>query len=99
MMLLDILDNLPRLRMSSNHFHLVLWILKECSLKNVPSYSSFRKMQSNLKKLCGSSPKSYTSSIGNLFYVNDMRETIARVSSYPLKTYLNLILLIYSGFC
>ncbi|KAJ6608000.1 hypothetical protein B0H10DRAFT_1816685 [Mycena sp. CBHHK59/15] len=78
-MLLDIIDNLPRLRMSSNQFKMILWILKECNVSNVPSYNGFRKMQNRLRELCGSAPKSYTSTVGNRFFVNDIRETIARV--------------------
>ncbi|KAJ6611032.1 hypothetical protein B0H10DRAFT_1810513 [Mycena sp. CBHHK59/15] len=81
-MLLDILDNLPRLRMSSNQFKMILWILKECNVSNVPSYDAFRKMQEHLRKLCGSEPKLYTPSVGNRFYVNDIRDTIARASIY-----------------
>jgi hypothetical protein len=79
-MLLDILDNLPRLRMSSNQFKMILWILKECKVADVPSYAAFRRMQEGLRELCGSTPKAYTSSIGNRFFVNDVRESIARVS-------------------
>ncbi|KAJ6615575.1 hypothetical protein B0H10DRAFT_2164804 [Mycena sp. CBHHK59/15] len=82
-MLLDILDNLPRLRMSSNQFKMILWILKQCNVSNVPSYNSFRKMQDKLRNLCGSEPKSYTSSVGNRFFVNDIRESIARDFSNP----------------
>ncbi|KAJ6480443.1 hypothetical protein C8R45DRAFT_1054393 [Mycena sanguinolenta] len=82
-MLLDILDNLPRLRMSSNQFKMILWILKECHISNIPSYNGFRKMQERLRNLCGSEPKLYTSSVGNRFYVNDIRETIARDFSNP----------------
>ncbi|KAJ7096589.1 hypothetical protein B0H15DRAFT_774168 [Mycena belliarum] len=82
-MLLDILDNLPRLRMSSNQFKMILWILKQCNVANVPSYSTFRKMQTHMRALCGSEPKSYTSSVGNQFFVNDIRETIARDFANP----------------
>ncbi|KAJ7827162.1 hypothetical protein B0H14DRAFT_3721679 [Mycena olivaceomarginata] len=82
-MLLDILDNLPRLRMSSNQFKMILWIMKECNVSNVPSYNSFRKMQNGLRTLCGSELKAYTSSVGNRFFVNDIRETIARDFSNP----------------
>ncbi|KAJ7606159.1 hypothetical protein DFH06DRAFT_1107659 [Mycena polygramma] len=82
-MLLDILENLPRLRMSSNQFKMILWILKQCNVANVPSYNSFRKTQTRLRKLCGSEPKLYTSSVGNRFFVNDIRETIARDFSNP----------------
>ncbi|KAJ6631043.1 hypothetical protein B0H10DRAFT_2321221 [Mycena sp. CBHHK59/15] len=82
-MLLDILDNLPRLRMSSNQLKMILWILNECKVTNVPSYSGFRRMQDHLRRLCGSEPKAYTSSIGNRFFVNDVRESIARDFANP----------------
>ena len=81
MMLLDILDNLPRLRMSSNQFKMILWLLKEAGVAHVPSYTSFRKMQNELRELCGSTPQQHTSSLGNIFYVNDVRESVARVSA------------------
>lgn len=85
MMLLDIIDNLPRLQMSSSQFKMILWILKESGVKNTPSNSSFRKMQQRLQTLCGSESKAHVSSLGNIFYVNDLRESIARVclSSLP----------------
>ncbi|KAJ7613787.1 hypothetical protein DFH06DRAFT_1286378 [Mycena polygramma] len=57
--------------------------LKQCNVANVPSYNSFRKTQTRLRKLCGSEPKLYTSSVGNRFFVNDIRETIARDFSNP----------------
>jgi hypothetical protein len=77
-MLLDILDNLPRLCMSSNQLRMVLWLLKEC-VSDVPSYDALRKVQTNLRECCGSIPKAYKSSLGNVFYVNDVRESVARV--------------------
>ncbi|KAJ7221325.1 hypothetical protein GGX14DRAFT_353565 [Mycena pura] len=76
-MLLDIVDNLPRLRLSSSHFKTILWLLKECGVRNLPSYYSFRKMQASLRDLCGSEPQAYTSSMGNRFFVNDVRESVA----------------------
>ncbi|KAJ6583705.1 hypothetical protein B0H10DRAFT_1833406, partial [Mycena sp. CBHHK59/15] len=82
-MLLDIYDNFPRIRMSSNQLKMILWILKECKVANVPSYYAFRKMQDDLRGLCGSEPKSYTSSVGNRFFVNDIRESIARDFANP----------------
>ena len=78
-MLLDILDNLPRLRLSSNMLRLIFWILKECGVSDVPSYDAFRKMQVGLRKKCGSVPTFSQSMLGNIFYVNDIRESIARV--------------------
>ncbi|KAF8056083.1 hypothetical protein FPV67DRAFT_1732296 [Lyophyllum atratum] len=82
-MLLDIIDNLPRLRMSGSQLRMILWLLKESGVRDVPSCDAFRKMQTSLRDLCGSIPKHYTSSIGNHFYTNDIRESIARDFSNP----------------
>lgn len=79
-MLLDVVDNLPRLRMSSSQFRVILWLLRQCGVANVPSYDSFRKLQSQLRENCGSKPVMHTSSLGNVFYMNDIRESVARVS-------------------
>ncbi|KAJ7756798.1 hypothetical protein DFH07DRAFT_773024 [Mycena maculata] len=73
----------PNKVMSSNQLKMILWILKECKVVNVPSYSGFRSMQDHLRNLCGSEPKGYTSSIGNRFFVNNVRELIARDFANP----------------
>ena len=78
-MLLDVLDNLPRLRMSSNQFKMILWLLRECHVRDVPSFDAFRKMQHGLRGACGTQPTVHKSSVGNIFYVNDVRESVARV--------------------
>ena len=83
--MLDIVDNLPRLRMSSNLFRMVLWVLKESGLSNVPSYEAFRKMQTDLQKRCGSEPTECKSSLGNIFYMNDIQETVAWVCYLDLR--------------
>ena len=75
-MLLDILDNLPRLHMSSNQFQMILWLLREAGVPNVPSYHGFRGIQKKLRVLCGSEPQQYKSSLGNIFYVNDVCESV-----------------------
>ena len=79
-MLLDILDNLPCLCVSNNLLKMFLWILKECGIPNVPSYEAFQKMQSNLQALCGTKPTLSQSALGNIFYVNNVQESIKRVS-------------------
>ena len=84
-MLLDIIDNLPRLCMSSSQFQMILWLLKECHVKNVPSFRAFRTLQHNLRQECGTQPTRHTSSVGNIFYVNNVRESVARVSSYIMS--------------
>ncbi|KAF8237494.1 hypothetical protein L208DRAFT_1421556 [Tricholoma matsutake] len=82
-MLLDILDNLPHLHMSSNQLQMTLWVLKESGVDNVPFYNSFQKMQTKLCKLCGSELKPSTSSIGNHFYVNNICESVAHDFGNP----------------
>ncbi|THU93261.1 hypothetical protein K435DRAFT_861654 [Dendrothele bispora CBS 962.96] len=82
-MLLDIMDNLPRLRLSTNHFKFILWLLKQAGVQQVPSYDSFRKVQKDLTHLCGSEPVKCTSFLGNRFYVNDPREAIKRQFANP----------------
>ncbi|THU77037.1 hypothetical protein K435DRAFT_703285 [Dendrothele bispora CBS 962.96] len=77
------MDNLPRLRLSSAHFQLVLWLLKECGVTHVPSYSAFRKMQENLNKICGDEPKHFKSLFNNHFYVNDPSAAIKRNFANP----------------
>ncbi|EIW73880.1 hypothetical protein CONPUDRAFT_25752, partial [Coniophora puteana RWD-64-598 SS2] len=82
-MLLDILDNLPRLRMSSAQFKLILWLLEQCNIPGVPSFDAFRKFQSELRKRCGSEPQPFTSMLGNHFHVNNIRDSVARDFSNP----------------
>ncbi len=79
-MLLDIIDNLPRLRLSTSQIRIFLWMLRELGIHNVPSYDTFREIQKGLREMCGSEPVACKSSAGNIFYVNDLRDSIARVS-------------------
>ncbi|TRM61676.1 hypothetical protein BD626DRAFT_375148, partial [Schizophyllum amplum] len=72
-MLLDIIDNLPRLRMSSNQFQIILWLLKECGVKRVPSYDKFRKTQQSVSRMCGTSnTEEHKSTLGNRFFTNNI---------------------------
>ncbi|KAJ7753276.1 hypothetical protein B0H16DRAFT_1459575 [Mycena metata] len=89
---LDILDNLPRLRLSSSQLKMILWIMKECGAKDVPSFNAFRAMQTHIRKTTGVRTEPHKSDLGNLFYVNDIRDLIAK-ASFSLT--LNLHLLIF----
>jgi len=82
MMLLDIIDNLPRLRMSSSQFQIILWLLRQSGVAGVPAYGAFQRMQKELQALNGSSPMQHTSSIGNIFYTNDIGESVMQVSHH-----------------
>ncbi|KAF8804944.1 hypothetical protein BYT27DRAFT_7047775, partial [Phlegmacium glaucopus] len=67
MCFLDILDNLPRMRLSSSQLKMVLWVMRECGAKDVPSFKAFRSMQKHVRDLCGMTIRSSTSDLGNLF--------------------------------
>ncbi|KAI5888159.1 uncharacterized protein SCHCODRAFT_02691594 [Schizophyllum commune H4-8] len=76
-MLLDVIDNLPRMRLSSAHLRIIMWLLKECGVRNVPSYDRFRKTQRDLGALCGVETVPHKSMFGNKFFVNDVAQSIA----------------------
>ncbi|KAJ7099940.1 hypothetical protein B0H15DRAFT_771035 [Mycena belliarum] len=80
---LDLLDNLPRLRMSSSQFKMILWIMKECGARDVPSFNAFRAMQKHVRQMTGVRSEAHKSDLGNLFYVNDIRDLIAKDFANP----------------
>jgi hypothetical protein len=79
MFLLDTLDNLPRLRWSDAQLRMIFWLLEEAGCKDVPSFYSFRKMQAQLKRTCSIKTDQHTSCIDNIFYGNDIRQSISLV--------------------
>ncbi|KAL1758460.1 hypothetical protein FB107DRAFT_271880 [Schizophyllum commune] len=77
-MLLDIIDNLPRLRMSSNQLRIILWLLKECGVGQVPSYDKFRETQKAVNETCGATAtEAHESSLGNRFFTNNIAQSIS----------------------
>ncbi|KAJ7192259.1 hypothetical protein GGX14DRAFT_537765 [Mycena pura] len=83
-MLLDIMDNLPRCRFTGDQISLILHFATKLGVANVPSLKSFRKIQKTLQLSCGNKPKKSTSHLGNIFYMNDIRETLAADMANPL---------------
>ncbi|KAJ7912613.1 hypothetical protein B0H13DRAFT_2232426 [Mycena leptocephala] len=79
----DILDNLPRLRLSSSQLKMILWIMDVCGARDVPSFNKFRAMQKHIRKMVGVRSEAHKSSLGNLFYVNDIRDLIAKDFANP----------------
>jgi hypothetical protein len=83
-MLLDVMDNLPRCRFTGDQLSLVLHFAKKLGVADVPSLKGFRKIQQHLQLNCGNKPVKSTSHLGNIFYMNDIRETLASDMANPL---------------
>lgn len=78
--LLDMIDTLPRLRISGSIMKTILWLLRECEVENIPSYKKFRDMQENLRKEAGIPTIQWQSPQGNTFSFNDPIALVANVS-------------------
>ncbi|KAJ7185109.1 hypothetical protein GGX14DRAFT_538239 [Mycena pura] len=83
-MLLDILDNLPRCRFTGAQLSLVIHFAKSLGAPNVPSLKSLRRVQKSLQDKCSQPPLQINSAMGNIFFMNDLRQSIARDFSNPL---------------
>ncbi|KAJ6623812.1 hypothetical protein B0H10DRAFT_1785794, partial [Mycena sp. CBHHK59/15] len=71
------------LRLSSSQLWMILWIMQQCGAKDMPSFNAFRSMQTHIRKTTGVSSDPHKSDLGNLFYVNDVRDLIAKDFANP----------------
>jgi hypothetical protein len=83
-MLLDIMDNFPRCRFTSTQLSLIIQFAKNLGVPDVPSIKGLRNIQQSLQSSCGTTPSRVESMQGNIFYMNDIRDTIARDLANPL---------------
>lgn len=65
--MLDLLDNLPRLRLSDDQLKMILWIMRECNTPDVPSFTALRKKQATLAKDVNIKTEHHVSMQGNEF--------------------------------
>ncbi|KAK0444640.1 uncharacterized protein EV420DRAFT_1721990 [Desarmillaria tabescens] len=84
MFMLDLLDNLPRLRLLDDHLKAVIWVMRECGTPDVPSFSALCKTQTKLTHAFGLKPEHHISALGNHFYMNHPRKLLALDWANPL---------------
>ena len=85
--LLDLLDSLPRLRLSDQQMRLVIFVLKEAGVSNVPSLQTLRRVQKRLREDVAVPTERRISVKGNVFYVNQLGAQIAQVRELHIHLY------------
>ncbi|KAJ7170381.1 hypothetical protein C8R43DRAFT_1120811 [Mycena crocata] len=83
-MLLDVLDNLPRCRFTSAQMNLIIHFARQLGVMNVLSLKGLCKIQKSLQAKCGHEPVKIESPQANIFYMNDIHDTLARNLANPL---------------
>ncbi|KAI0317830.1 hypothetical protein OF83DRAFT_1171639 [Amylostereum chailletii] len=84
MYLLDILDNLPRLRMSDTQLNAVLFVMRQCGARDVPALATLRRMQDRLRDEIATPTSRHVSSDGNVFHTNPIPGQVAEDLANPL---------------
>lgn len=79
MYILDLLDSMPRLRLSGAVMKSILWALKELNVPDVPSFQQLRHIQKALAQRIHVSPSRHESAMGNIFYQNSLGALLALV--------------------
>ncbi|KAJ7306731.1 hypothetical protein DFH08DRAFT_824682 [Mycena albidolilacea] len=88
MFMLDLLDNLPRLRLSDDHLKAIIWVMRECKTPNVLTFSALRKKQASMTYEVDIKSTHHTSSLGNHFYMNHPSKLLAFVKvSGPISEF------------
>ncbi|KAL0569113.1 hypothetical protein V5O48_012856 [Marasmius crinis-equi] len=81
---LDVFDNYNRQRHSEGSMKSVLWLLKKTGAKDVPSYWQFRKIQQEVRDLCGACISDKKSDMGNILSSISLEYLAAHDFANPL---------------
>jgi len=80
MLVLDVLDNMPHLRLSNDHMKSILWMLKELGVPDTPSFYALRKIQKRLAEEMDIQPREHISALGRKFHAVAPEDLLALVS-------------------
>jgi hypothetical protein len=86
MFLLDWISSLPRLRVSRTLMKAFLFIMRECGVKNVPSFSHLHAVRQDIHGRFSVKTQRFKSALGNIFFMNSIPQMIARVRYICTKT-------------
>lgn len=79
MLLLDVLDNMPHLRLSDDHMKVVLWMLNELNVPDAPSFYMLQKTQKKLAQDMDIQPHEHISALGTKFHAVSPEDLLALV--------------------
>ena len=82
--LLDLIDNMPRLRISDDMMKVFLWIMRECGVPDVPTFPELRRQQSILSECIKIDATHHESSMRNHFYMIHPEKLLALVCTVQI---------------
>ena len=91
--LLDVIDNLPQVWISGSFMKVLLWLLRELGIKEIPSFEALRKVQKSLCQKQGIPTINYKTPKGNAFSFHDPQVLVANVR-YSGLTKMNLTFIV-----
>jgi hypothetical protein len=80
MLLSDVLDNMPHLRLSNDHMKSILWMIRELNVPDTPGFYALREMQKRLAVEMDIQLCEHTSVLGTKFIAVTPENLLALVS-------------------
>lgn len=82
MLLTDLLFNSPRMKFSRAQQKAVLSWGKQLGAEDVPTHNKFSSVQKDLLNMLGDPTSRQESSRGNVYYLNEIGDSIAKVCTH-----------------
>ena len=91
MFLLDLMCNLPRLKMSDSQVRAVLFVMRELGLEKIPSLETLRRVQKEINQRVSIPYRKSESSRNNIYYTLELKEQVAQDLANPrLRPFLEI---------